>query len=80
MAETTDQLRPVKRIRTLFHPPHRRHLRIHFEEVCLGNLDIERWQVGIVRAEGVLMKSKRERMRVVVREGLGQLCTVRRGL
>lgn len=67
MAETANQLRPVERIRTLLHPPHRRHLLIHFEEVRLGDIDIERWQVGIVRAERVLVKPKCERMRVVVR-------------
>lgn len=80
MAETTDELRPVKRIRALFHPPHRGHLRVHFDEVRLGYLDVERGQVGIIRAERVLVEPERERVRVVVREGLGELCTVRRGL
>lgn len=56
MAETADKLGLIKGISSHFHPAHRLHVLVHFQELILFHLNLKRWSLASICAEGLLMK------------------------
>ena len=69
VTKPSDQLGLVQRVRSHLHPPHRRHLLVHLQQLVLRHLHLQRRHLCLVRPERVLVQLHGERLRRVRRAG-----------